>query len=266
MSKLIYLLGFMVAVITSLVLTACPPAAAQTMQKFEINDKDGIAMLPEVGAIVIMENGSLKVMAVAPATSRPAAYKSVDLKEGDIVVMANGKRMAKPLNLDSLYKAAKVGDQIKLGIKRGEDMMIVAFAKADEKDLPKREIKMMGGPGGETKITRTGGPMMEIHGDVANPTPFPGFAIVAGEKDGKVVIAGQIPIPEADPRAKDLKGGDVIVSIDDKPITTVAATDELLSGIGDGQDVKFVVERDGKQQTITVTKHAVKAVIKTIGK
>ncbi len=265
MSKYVYLVGLVPVIVTSLVLTICPPATAQVMKKIVVNGEDGVCMLPELGAVIIGEEGALKVMAISPGDHRPAAYRTIDLQEGDVVIMANGIRLAKPLELDSLYKAAKVGVAIKLGIKRGDKMMIVTFPKADEKDLPKRKMMIMGGQnGGEDTAaqTMTFTRKLDAPADVDNLTPLVGAAVILGDKKGKVVIAGQLDLDEADPRSKEFKTGDIVISVADKAITTATAAGEVVMKIADGQDVKFIVERDGKQHTIIVTKKSSGAVIK----
>jgi len=235
------------------------------MKKIVVDGEDGVCMLPELGAVIIGEEGALKVMAISPGDRRPAAYRTIDLQEGDVIVMANGKRLARPPELDSLYKAARVGDAIKLGIKRGDKMMIVNFPKADEKDLPKRKMMVMGGHDGEGDTaaqTMTFTRKFDTPTDVDNITPLVGAAVILGDKKGKVVIAGQLDLDEADPRSKELKTGDIVISVADKTITTATAAGEVVMKIADGQDLKFVVERDGKQHTIIVTKRSSGAVIK----
>jgi hypothetical protein len=49
--------------------------------------------IPEPGALVIKKMDDLSIQFVAPAGDRRDPYKGIDLQTGDVILMANGKRV-----------------------------------------------------------------------------------------------------------------------------------------------------------------------------
>jgi len=111
--------------------------------------KGEIFDIPELGALIIKGDDGLKVEHVMPAEARPKAYADVDIKSGDLVLLVNGKRVKTIKDVEKQYGAVAVGEEIKLGLQRGEETLISRFAKADPKDLPQRKIIMRKSDGGK---------------------------------------------------------------------------------------------------------------------
>jgi S1-C subfamily serine protease len=93
--------------------------------------------LPEIGAAVGFEDNELRILHAMPPDARPKGATQVDLRTGDRILMVNAKPAKSAEVFKKFYESAAPGDTIKLGIKRGESLHIVAFVKADPKDLPK---------------------------------------------------------------------------------------------------------------------------------
>ena len=106
--------------------------------------------IPETGTLVVKEKDHENPVC-PPAENRRDPYKGVDLQTGDLILMANGKRVKTIKELTDAYASTSVGAEFKLGIQRGKEMMLVAFPKADPKDLPQRSMRIMttGGEGTE---------------------------------------------------------------------------------------------------------------------
>lgn len=118
-----------------------------------ITNAGDVFEIPEIGGLALQERDQLRVDNVISAENRGKAYKNIDIKNGDIILMMNGKKLETARNASDIYENLKPGDEVKLGIKRGEQMFIVSFKKADPKDLPKlkRMIIKHGEGGKDTK-------------------------------------------------------------------------------------------------------------------
>lgn len=99
-------------------------------------DASKAMIIPEVGGIIMLDGKELRVDRVQPVESRKEAYRAVDLREGDHVLLVNGKRVKSIEALREAYDGAATGGEIKLGLQRGQELLSVAFPKADPKDLP----------------------------------------------------------------------------------------------------------------------------------
>lgn len=99
-------------------------------------DANTVMIIPEVGGIIKVDGKELRVDRVRPAEARTEAYRGVDLREGDQVLLVNGKRVKTIAALREAYDGAATGSEIKVGLQRGEELLSIAFPKADPKDLP----------------------------------------------------------------------------------------------------------------------------------
>lgn len=137
-------------------------------------DPSKMYMIREVGAMITTENEKHKVAFAAPVEARIAKYKDVDVATGDEVVMVNGKKIKSAKEIEKIYEELAVGEELKLGIKRDGNSMIVKIAKASQDDFPKggmmirREI----GSDGKEKVTDGNGKEIKM-------------------KDGKAIINGK---------------------------------------------------------------------------
>jgi predicted metalloprotease with PDZ domain len=110
-----------------------------SQDKKELNlTKDETFHLYEVGAYIIKDKGNFKIQFLAPEEFRIPAYKNVDLKKDDIILVINGISVNQAGDFKEAYEKLNPGKDIKLQIKRGGKMMTVTLKKADPKDLPKK--------------------------------------------------------------------------------------------------------------------------------
>lgn len=108
--------------------------------------------IPEIAALAIESDKDIEVLAVMPKDHRPETYKNVNIEKGDRILMINGKKVTKTKDCRDIYEKLPVGGELKLGIKRNDQMFIVSINKADAKDLPqvKRRIITSDGKSGGT--------------------------------------------------------------------------------------------------------------------
>lgn len=137
----------------TILLTLLIPVIMFGQMKRVITNAGDIFEIPELGGLVLQEKDQLRVDNVISAEHRGKTYKNVDIKNGDIIMMMNGRKLDKARSASEIYENLKPGDEVKFGIKRGEQMFIASFKKADPKDLPKmkRMIIKHGEEGKDTK-------------------------------------------------------------------------------------------------------------------
>lgn len=221
-----------VSSVLSTVHAAVLPADSVKMMRF--SPGDGFA-IPGPGALVVKEGRDLKVQFVPPAGNRPEQYREVDLQAGDLILMANGKRVKTIRELENAHTATAIGAEFKLGIQRGEQMMIVSFRKADPKDLP--QMKM--------KIVTSGGEGTEI---------LPAVGVILAEKGKKVVVDKILPMETSAVKGRDVQQGDVITSLNGERVESTKDFVARYDALDVGASVVWTLDRKGTTVSITFAK------------
>lgn len=202
----------------------------------EIDGKD-VFNLPEAGAVIVEDDTKLYIAAVMPADMRIEDYKSLDLQKDDVVIMVNGGKVTTASQLRSIYKDAKIGEMIKIAVKRDGKPIMVSFKKADPSKLPKMKI-VTTDDGGE-------------HEDVL---VLPEIGVVVKDQSGKMVIESIFQTPDGEGSKDVLMKGDVLLSINGKKLKNVMQAQEILGKIGKGEMIKVGITRKGKQLEVGVPK------------
>jgi C-terminal processing protease CtpA/Prc len=194
--------------------------------------------IPELGAIIAKsDSGNLKVEHVVPPEARPKAYADVDLKPGDEILVVNGKRVKTIKEIEQQYKSIPVGGEVKLGIQRGNEMMISRFAKADPKDLPQR--KMM--------IVTSDGPAGDIR-------PLPNLGIILGKGKEEVVIKEMLDNAAKAFTDAGVKPGDRLVSINGHGIKNLDEFSKEFLAVSPGTTMTWIVAHNGGNLSLTLTR------------
>ena len=193
---------------------------------------DEIIVLRELGVVAGPgeEDNEVRLMMLLPGTEREVA-----LQKGDLILMVNGKRVRDVATLREAYDAADIGEVVKLGIRRGDERFLTSFEKKDPEEMEEGSGMrvMVGGPGGDFD---------DIH-------PLPEFGVLLAEKDGKVVVAMELPMGtpafEKDDEVQSING------------QTIASLEELRAAyepLAVGDDVALVVLRDSDEIRATRAK------------
>jgi S1-C subfamily serine protease len=225
------LLGLIVILSTGII-------QAQVQQKMMriSGGENAIFMLNELGALLVDGEDGLSVMMVLPPDQRAKDYQSVDMKEGDIIKMFNGKRVENAKQLKDAYNALKVGAELKFGISRGRDMKIEKLIKADEKDLPQSKMIIMGPP----------------------DDGIDGVLIDAGiflnDVDGKITIVDVNPTMSGVFGENTPMKGDVILKIQGQSLTTPETLKEIYGAAENNSQVKLTLLRGDEELISTFTK------------
>ena len=195
----------------------------QTVMEGDIFD------LPELGSLIMFQDGKVVVQNVFEKQMRPKAYESVDIQEGDVILMVNGKKLKSLKDLKDSYASASVGSAVKLGIERKGEMTIVSFDKADPDKLPKRRI-MINNDGGE------GHDILII----------PGTGLLVGSKGKDVVVEDILKDIPSSLKDADVKKGDKITAVNDIRVKSFKDFSESFEKIAIGDNVTVHTSRNGK--------------------
>ncbi|MEE8583231.1 MAG: hypothetical protein V3T83_00070 [Acidobacteriota bacterium] len=83
-------------------------------------------------------------------------YSDLDLKEGDVIVIADGQPLTSIDDFKKIYEEAEVGAEISLGVRRENEVMVLSFPKPDPSSLPRMRMQRGAGEG----LQSEGGPVM----------------------------------------------------------------------------------------------------------
>lgn len=243
--------------ISSMVLVAALLISGQCTAQTKIIKSDGHFnkkmegnpfLLKELGAVIATEEGAMKVLNVMPPAERKDSYKDVDLRENDVVMMANGKRLSAVKELESIYEGLAVGSELKMGIKRKEEMHLISLKKADPKDLPAMQMKIVRGGADD--------------GDDA--ATFPAVGVVLKMKGKDIVIDEMLP-GETAVQKLDVKPGDAIVEINGKHCTSLEEYGDEFDAVAVGKNVRWTLRRGEKQHTVTFARPQPRMIIRREG-
>lgn len=209
-----------------------------------------VFFLNELAAIVTDEDGTIKVEHAMPGDQRPDGYRDLDLKQGDEILMVNAKRVKKAKDLENIYNEVKVGETIKLGIRRGEEMFILEFNKIDPEKLPKRKLMIRKAEPGEdesgadTKVTTR---RIKIENPDGKVKFLMGTGIIIKETENQVEIEKLIPEINEELGDLDLKEGDIILSVNGEKVKTLKQFTDIYDKIKVGDDVQITTARGDEQ-------------------
>jgi S1-C subfamily serine protease len=192
---------------------------------------DNTVLIPEIGALVTEERGTIVVRMVPPVAQLSQGLQAVDLVVGDEVAMANGKRIKTVKELKEALAQVAVGSECKIGVRREGTARLITFTKRDPKDLPQ----------GRRMIIRQDGPGADPNSDT-----FPAFGIGIAKQGKDVVISETMPHAP-----KNIKKGDVVKSLNGKPIASIADFNEAFDATKIGSPITLELMRDGTAVTVT---------------
>ena len=216
-----------------LLLLASTPLPSQVIIKREVG-KGSVEgqpfVLVELGAVIVTSEGKLTIEHILPNDRLP---KSVDanLKEGDVILMANAKKLKTVKELEDLYQSLGIGSELKLGVQRGDGRFIVSIAKADPKDLPQMRIKI-GGDGGDIEA-------------------LPAVGVILKSQKNKIIVDGKFPDTTAAVATADIKEHDELVEMNKQPVSTIKKFMDTYMALPVGSTVEWKLKR-GKE-TIAVS-------------
>jgi len=193
--------------------------------------------LPELASLITLQKGKIVVDNVFEKNMRPKEYESVDIQQGDVILMVNGKKVKTIQDLKDAYSSAAVGSAVKFGVERNGQMTIVSFHKADPDKLPKRKIMINGG------------------GDDGHDIMIvPGTGLLVGSKGKEVTVDDILADLPSSLKDADVKKGDIITAINDTKVKSFKDFSEAYEKITIGDKVTFHTSRNGKEVSFSFKK------------
>lgn len=241
-------------VVTGWAATALSQAMTKTVTMNAGDIKGQPYSLEELGALVAHVGDEFKVLIVTDPLQRTKNYQNVDLRAEDRILMVNGKKLTSIEQLKSVIDSVAIGGNIQLGIRRGKDMKVVGYAKADPKTLPKVERKFVThevGPGGPKTTEQTFTSSGETGETVA---VMKGAGVIVRQAEGHLEVMHVMPEGASIEVLKDLKAGDLVLSLQGKKAETLDGLEATWNSLATGDPVKLVCSRAGVEHTYAFAK------------
>lgn len=233
------LLGLVILAVCGMARTIAVSRQIQT-KTFTMKSDESTFVLKEVGGIIADSNGTLTVRTILEPQNRMEEYKKVDLQEGDIVKMANARKLESAGKLTEIYDGLKVGEDLKLGIVRSGSMKIVSLPKGDPDKLPKQMVTMTIGGGDQA----AGGPVQMLAVAGLLITAVGNQLTVADLIEGNTPeFEGAVPTD-----------GDQIVKLNGEIVDSGAKLDKAFNAVSEGSEIELTLLRNGKELTTSFTK------------
>jgi S1-C subfamily serine protease len=196
---------------------------------------DDAVILREIGAVVTPKEGKLSVEVVLGNNEQ----QSSEIRKDDIILMANGKKVPSVKELRKQYEQSKPGDAFKLGVKRGEELLLVSFVRKSEEEMNKQT-------GGGQMVMR----MEQKEGEVL----LPALGLKLATEEQAAVVKEVLPSAASNFTSFTPKSGDIIRSLNGTAVKSAEAFDEQYSALDAGTKVTIVIAQNGKDFTATFAK------------
>ena len=197
---------------------------------------DDAVIIRELGAVIVPKDGQLIVDIILGNNEK----QQTDIQKDDLVLMANGKKVKSVKDLREQYSAAAVGEEFKVGLKRGEQLMIARFTKKSEEELNKES-----GGNGRMVIRMEGNEGEQV---------LPALGLRVSTKGKHAVVAGTLPTAEKNFTKFMPKENDLILSVNGQEVSTAEEFDTAYTEIETGENVTIEFSRDGKISKETFSK------------
>lgn len=193
-------------------------------------------MLAEFQAMLTFEE---ETISVAMRLGRGESTPGVDrLEQGDIILMMNGKRATDIEGLREMYDAINADEEIKIGVRRGEERFILTAIKGAVPEGNGMRMVMN----------------FDDDGSGERPVISQSLGLLLADEDENVVIQRLIPPMMPEP----LKGlgiqGYSITEFNGQKPESAAWLLEQSDAVAIGEEITITFEKDGDEQSITFTK------------
>lgn len=206
-----------------------------------------VTIVQGINAVIKADSNGLAVVMVPPKDKLSKEYQEIDLKNDDKVIMCNGKKVSTIADLEAQIEKVEIGSAISFGVKRGKEMMIVSFPKAD----PNTSNKMMmmtttvddGGGDFETSIMKDGVEYKDV--------VMVNVGCLLKDINEKAEVIDVLPEFAGIMKGGKLQEGDVIISVNGKKNLNSKQISNQMNSVKIGETVSIVALRDSKEITIT---------------
>jgi hypothetical protein len=138
-------------------------------QQTHMFNADEIVFLDEFKGIAQFKNEGLVITSLNTKASWLDEYKDVDMQLNDVIIYTNGKQVKSLNDFKEIYSNAAPGAEIKLGIRRGEEMFIASFKRMDSSKIKRKIITLDGSSKEKMKNIEMKGDKLFIDGKEIDP-------------------------------------------------------------------------------------------------
>ncbi len=228
---------------------------AQKIIKKAGGESKEIFFINELAIALTDIDNSIKVEHALPVDSRLEEYRAMEIKKDDEVLMLNKQRVKTVAEFTQIYEQLSVGEVVKLGLRRGEEMFIAEFKKMDPAKAPQRRMKIVKTDGPVSDIeTKEGGVItrkLVINEQEGKIKPLLGAGLIMNEKNGAVFIYKNLQVLD---QTRDTKEGAQVISLNGEKITSLDQFHEKYETLQIGEEVKLTTSLDGKETVIKFDK------------
>lgn len=222
--------------IVTIGISLAQPLHAQ-MQRTMTFDASTSFMLRELNAMIVQNEEGLHVEMIMGQPSGDSNPITDELQRGDLILMMNGKRASEVSVLRETYEKLNKGDEVKIGVRRGESRFIVRAIKGDiPENVPGRMV-------------------LSIDTDDENaPTLLAELGVLVSDNNSGIqimsVLEPMLPEELQDQEIADFK----IVSINEKTFEQAQSVQAYLNSLDVGASIELEIEKNGLAKTFELTK------------
>lgn len=203
-------------------------------------DANSSLILQELKAVLVEQDDEIVVRVRLGGNDDSPGDK---LLTGDVILMANGKRIKDIATIREIYDNLKDDEEIKIGVRRGEERFIVRAKKGDMPEgVGMRTMTMGNNPGNSGTTTET------LAAELG---------ILFGNKDGNVIVERFIDMIAPEPVKEFLpKNGFIVKKINGTTPKTAKETVDLIKKIKVGEELNITFEAGGEEKILSMKKPA----------
>ena len=113
-------------------------------QQMKIISGGEVTFIQEIMGLVEFKNEKLKISSIRSKS------ENINLKVSDEILYVNGNRVKTLESFKEHYENIKIGNQVKLGVQRAENMLIASFTKKDPSKSKHKIMRIEGNGEGKT--------------------------------------------------------------------------------------------------------------------
>ena len=162
--------------------------------------------------------------------------ENAGIKVGDVIVEFDGKDVHSSSGLPPIVGSSKVGVEIPVDVIRNGKMKVV---KVKLGELPEEEKRASRGEPEAEKVNRIGIGVVELNEDQLTELEIDSGVLVNHVVNGTASRSG-------------IREGDIILSIDNKPVKNVKQFQRMVEGLAAGKAVAFLLQRNGSPTFLAV--------------
>lgn len=202
-------------------------------------DASNSLMIQEMSAMLQFENDQVTVaVRLGGGDAKPGEDR---LEQGDIILMMNGKRATNIEDLKTMYEELASGEEIKVGVRRGEERFIIRGTKGD---IPKNSGVQMVFQNDDLAGDEEG----------STPTVLPSLGLILKNSDDGITVQSVIgPLVPQEIKKMNIEGYSITKFNGKKPDDAESVKDAI-EALEVGDEISLTFVKDGEEKSIILDK------------